>query len=223
MDRLESFLRRVWSWVSELWPSWFPPGLPGWWTAVLFGVALGTVIGVLLGPRLNIARWRLGLWLAVMLSVPAATWTVPTHAARFEAVLRGCTQGQLPRPSMLTSGFTTEVVSNIAMTVPIGAAAVLWPMGARRLAALCVALATPPLIETVQLIPVLRRGCQLGDVVNNSIGVLVGFALAAGVEAVVVSWRRAHEATGVREAASVDTDTDVSVRAGRGGQMPPRQ
>jgi glycopeptide antibiotics resistance protein len=161
-----------------------------------FGIVLGSVLGLLLGPHMRIARWRLALWLVAMLSVPAATWTVPSHAARFEPTFRMCTEGQFPRPSMLYSGFTTEVASNILMTLPIGAAAVLWPVGARRLAALCVALATPPVIETVQLIPALRRGCQVGDVVNNSIGVLVGFAIAAGLETAVVSWRRAHRPTG---------------------------
>ncbi len=187
---LRALARKVRDWLLELVPSWFPPGLPGWWPALALGIALAVLIAVLAGPRLRLDRWRVALWVSSLLLVPAATWTIPKHDGTLAATLRWCTQGEIPRPSMLTQGASQEIVSNVLLTMPAGAAVVLWPIGARRLAALCVALAVSPTIEAVQLIPVLQRGCQAGDVVNNSVGVILGFALAAGVASVVTSWRR---------------------------------
>lgn len=187
-DWVRSLLGKVRDWLSELVPSWFPPGLPGFWTALLLGSVVAVVIALAVAPKVQLARWRVALWLGSLLLVPAATWTIPHHAGALSTSLRWCTQGQIPRPSMLTQGASQEVVSNLLLTVPAGAAVVLWPIGAPRLAALCVALAVSPTIEAVQLVPELQRGCQFGDVVNNSIGVLIGFALAAGLAAILSSW-----------------------------------
>ena len=47
----------------------------------------------------------------------------------------------------------------------------------------------PPAVELGQyLAPELGRACQLGDVLNNQIGVLLGWSLAAGVWAVGGLW-----------------------------------
>ena len=179
--------QRLVDWFGELVPLWLlPRGLPGWPVAVGLGLALALLVGAALGPRLGIARARLMLWLAALLMVPAYTWTVPNTADRLPDVWEMCVKGYLPQPSMLLSGVPQEVVANVLLLVPAGAAAVMWPLGAQRLAALAVALAVSPVVEAVQLVPAMHRGCQVGDVVNNSIGVVVGFALATALESL---WR----------------------------------
>lgn len=200
-------------WFAELVPLWLlPRGLPGWPVALAFGLAVGLLVGVALGPRLGITRARLALWLAAMLVVPAYTWTVPNSADRLPDTWEMCVKGYLPRPSMLLSGVPQEVVANVLLLIPAGAAAVLWPVGVQRLAALAVALAVSPVIEVVQLVPAMHRGCQVGDVINNSIGVLVGFALATAVESV---WRSLR----LLRWPAVPSPTDPSPR-GSGAEPP---
>ena len=43
------------------------------------------------------------------------------------------------------------------------------------------ALAVSPAIEIMQPIPAVHRSCQMGDVINNSLGVLLGFCVASGL------------------------------------------
>lgn len=157
--------------------------------ALATSLIVAALIGVLLGPRMGVARVRLGLWLAGILFATAFTWTLPAGIDQLPARWEFCEVGVLPWPSLLATGLNREVLSNVVLLVPAGAAAALWPVGPKRLAALVAALAVSPMIEFVQLIPQLHRGCQVADVVNNSVGVLAGFALATAVESVVLSMR----------------------------------
>jgi glycopeptide antibiotics resistance protein len=84
-----------------------------------------------------------------------------------------------------------ESRANILMLAPAGAAAFLFPPGVRRIAALGAALSLPLAIELTQRVwSHLGRACQVFDVVNNMLGVLVGFWLVAGVVAMWESWQR---------------------------------
>ena len=167
-------------------------GYPGVRPALITLTLVAAGVGVVAGPKMGVGRWRLTVWLWAVLVPTAGTLTTPGGGSTLPTSFIFCSEGVWPRPDMLSTGAPAEVVSNIALLVPAGAVALLWPSGPKRLAALIVALATPAAIEVTQLLPALHRTCQGADVLNNSLGVLIGFAAAAGVEAVVVAWRRSR-------------------------------
>lgn len=166
-------------------------GLDGLPVTLLTALAVAVIVGAAASRPLRIPAWRLMVWTAAVALPTAATWTIPASAIGDPATFDFCEIGRLPLPRMLTNGLPIDVWTNILLTVPAGAAAVLWPWGARRLAILLATLASPIVIELVQLTPALHRGCQLGDVINNMIGVVAGFLLATGVESLLLAWRDA--------------------------------
>jgi glycopeptide antibiotics resistance protein len=74
----------------------------------------------------------------------------------------------------------TEASINVLMFIPLGAAIGLVPRSRRRAAVVTAAIALPFAIETIQLlVPMLDRGCESADVVDNLTGLAIG--LACGV------------------------------------------
>ena len=167
--------------MERLWDQFSVPLLPGGLVSFLpnlaITVAMGMVIGAWAAPRLGLTRRATGaLWLTCLL-VPLAY----TLSATQGGGLAGCEMGLAPWESR-TAFFSAETRANVVMLIPAGAAALLFPSGPRRLAALGAALALPAAIEVTQMVVrPLGRACQGADVFNNTLGVLLGFWLAAGV------------------------------------------
>ena len=170
MERLE----RLWNQFSV---PLLPNGLGNFLPNLAVTVTIGIVMGAWLSVRLGLPRRTAGaLWLTCMLLPLAYTLS----AARGVGVA-GCEVGLAPWAS-ITALFSSETRSNIIMLMPAGAAALLFPTGPRRLAALGAALALPPAIELTQMAArPLGRACQGADVFNNMVGVMLGFCLASGV------------------------------------------
>ena len=166
-------------WVLP-WDFWsvpfVPGGMPGFWPNFMATMVIATLVGAALAPRLGLSNRALGaVWLFCLLAPLAYTLTSAHVTAS------GCDIGLLPWESR-SALFAGETRANILLTVPAGAAALLFPSGHRRLAALGAALSLPIAIELTQLlVGSLGRACQVSDIVNNTIGVLLGFWLAAGV------------------------------------------
>ena len=194
MERLE----RLWNQFSV---PLLPNGLGNFLPNLAVTVTIGIVMGAWLSFRLGLPRRATGaLWLTCMLLPLAYTLS----AARGVGVT-GCEIGLAPWES-ITALFSRETRSNIIMLIPAGAAALLFPTGARRLAALGAALALPPLIEFTQMVArPLGRACQGADVFNNIVGVMVGFCLAAGVWVIWASLMSSQPAR-VRPPQEVDFD-----------------
>jgi hypothetical protein len=166
-----------------------PGGLNSFVPNLILTIAIVAVLAGILGPRLRTAEWRLGVWLMAVTVPLAYTWTVADGGGT-----PGCHMGVPPWEFSL-SGASSEILANIVLFVPAGAAAFAWLDGKRRLAALGTALAVPPAVELGQYMwPALERACQLGDVLNNQIGVLLGWSLAAGVWAVARCWPHPNQA-----------------------------
>lgn len=165
-----------------------PPQLLGLVPNLLATLAITVVLALWLAPRLETSRWAVSVWLAALLVPLAYTWT-PAWGFGSET----CDWGVWPWNGGQTR-FFYEMFTNLVLLAPAGAAAWLWPAGARRLTALSVALAVPAAIETVQRwSPLLSsRACQASDVVFNMMGVWIGFGAVAAVVAVRNSWRLAH-------------------------------
>lgn len=179
MDRLA----RLWDFLV---PSLAPEVLPDLGPVLLFILAGSAVAAIALGDRLGIGVLRSYVWTVCLLTPLAYTLT----AANGPGIV-GCELGVLAWESREALA-SSETVSNVILLMPAGAAAVLFPTGARRLAALGTALALPFLIEFAQMVTrPLGRACQVSDLFNNTAGVLLGFCLAAGMWTVWVSLRTA--------------------------------
>lgn len=203
-------------WVLP-WDFWsvpfVPGGMPGFWPNFMATVVIAALVGAALAPRLGLSNRALGaVWLFCLLAPLAYTLT----SAHVTAT--GCDVGLLPWESR-SALLAPETRANILLTVPAGAAALLFPSGHRRLAALGAALSLPIAIELTQLlVGSLGRACQVSDIINNTIGVLLGFWLAAGVWTLWVALRgsdvrgsgpRGSGTRGAGEAAQAQSSTDV--------------
>lgn len=167
-----------------------PTGLDDFWPTLSWTVVVAIAAGLVASRAATSTRPRTVLWFTTALVPVAFTWT--------PAALRGtpgCHWGLLPWEVASSTG-AQEVFYNILLFVPAGTAAWLLPVGAPRLAALCVGLLIPPAIEAVQLtLPMLNRACQAGDILNNMLGVLIGWCLVAGAVAAVQTAREASPPT----------------------------
>jgi len=211
--------------LAQLWerlaPPLLPAGLPDFVPNLLLTVLIAVVAGALAAPRLGLRHRALGaMWLLCLLAPLAYTLSATRNGGA-----AGCQLGLAPWESQ-TALLSAETRNNIALLAPAGAAAFLMPAGARRLAALGAALAMPLLIETTQMIVrPLGRACQVSDIVNNTVGVILGFVLAAGVWAVWDSIRRLTTGTAQQ---SLTNDTGLpavfeeSGHASSTGSEPPR-
>lgn len=160
-----------------------PGGLHSFVPNLLLTVAVAGAAGGVMGARLHITEWRLALWLMSMTVPVAYTWTGGDGGGT-----PGCHMG-VPPWHLSLGGADSEILTNIALLIPAGATAFVWADASHRLAALTAALAIPAVVEAGQyLVPSLGRSCQFGDVLNNQIGVLVGWSLVAGILAVNRIW-----------------------------------
>jgi len=174
--------------VERLWDQFSVPLFPSNLVNFLPNLAVTLILGLLIGawaaPRLGLSRRATGaLWLACLL-VPLAY----TLSATRSGGIAGCEVGLVPWESR-SALLSRETRANIVMLMPAGAAALLFPSGPQRLAALGAALGLPAAIEVTQMVvQPLGRACQGADVFNNTLGVLLGFWLAAGVWVLWSAW-----------------------------------
>lgn len=181
LQHLGEVLRQSANDLLDLVPPVVPGGQPDFVGNLLLTLLIAAVVGGALSIPLRMSWPRLALWLSAVLLPLAYTWTASASRGT-----PGCTVGDFAW-ELLGHPHSYEVLYNIELLIPAGAAAFLWPNGPRRGAALVTALAVPPLIEFGQyLFPQLNRACQFGDVFNNELGVIIGWCLAAGAVSV---WR----------------------------------
>lgn len=175
------------------------PGVLPWF---LPGLAITTVIALAVAGRVA-RRLRTESWIAFLLvmslgAVLAAT--IPPVAGGFSGRASApgrCDFGRIglaPLSDYLHLGDTSL---NVILFVPLGLAIGLLgrsPATARLLVAV---LALPPAIETIQsLVPMLGRGCESGDVVDNLLGLGIGLALGVLLSVVRAGRTRSCRARG---------------------------
>ena len=151
---------------------WFLPGL-----------AITTVIALAVAGRVA-RRLRTESWIAFLLlmSVGAVlVATIPPDAGGFSGRTSApgrCDFGRIglaPLSQYLHLGDTSL---NVILFVPLGVAIGLLGRSAVTAWLLVAALASPVVIEAIQsLAPMLGRGCQSRDVVDNLLGLGIGLAL----------------------------------------------
>ena len=151
---------------------WFLPGL-----------AITTVIALAVAGRVA-RRLRTESWIAFLLlmSVGAVlAATIPPDAGGFGDLPLApgrCDFGRIglaPLSQYLHLGDTSL---NVILFVPLGLAVGLLGRSPATAWLLVAALALPPAIEAIQSVaPMLERGCQSRDVVDNLLGLGIGLAL----------------------------------------------
>jgi glycopeptide antibiotics resistance protein len=153
--------------------------LPGVAIALIVSVAVSGAIGRALGVRRPVA-WLMVLSLGVIL---AATMTPQWEALAFGA--QGASScdfsriGLAPLRDLLRFDDTSL---NVLMFIPLGATIALIPSCRRKAVIVAAAFALPFAIEITQMVlPVLDRGCESADVVDNLTGLVIG--LSGGVAA----------------------------------------
>ncbi len=147
-------------------------------------LCVAAVVGGGVARFMGIPLWRVALWAAIVAAPLAYTWSASLNPGT-----PGCTIGYLPWDTWPPFG-AGDAATNVLLLVPGGAAAFLWPVPVQRVAALIATGCAPVLIEFGQgAQPALNRACQLGDIINNGIGLAVGWCLMAGTVVLVVVMR----------------------------------
>jgi hypothetical protein len=155
---------------------WFVPGVGvSMAIAVLACGPLGKLLGV---PRP--VSWAILVGFGMIVS---ATLT-PLHGALdFDAVGIGTCDLSRVGPAPIADLLQVDDASlNVALFIPLGLA-IGWVRASRPRAALILAsIALPFGIETIQaLAPILDRGCQSADIVDNLTGLVIGLGIGTGL------------------------------------------
>ena len=83
-----------------------------------------------------------------------------------------------PQPERLLGINDTSL--NVLLFIPLGVALAGIPSSRSKAILICAAIAAPFVIETIQAwTPILARGCESADVVDNLFGLVLGLAAAA--------------------------------------------
>ena len=154
---------------------WFGPGVL---LAMLIAIPGCLVVGRLLGVRRPLA-WAIIVCLGIILS---ATLTPLRGVLDPSAIAgAGCDLSRFTPPPMWVLLHLDDSSLNVALFIPLGIAIGLVPTAGPRTGLLIVSVALPFAIEITQLIvPLLDRGCQSGDVVDNLSGLFVGLVIGVG-------------------------------------------
>jgi hypothetical protein len=156
--------------------------VPWFWPGVLVSLVLGVALAIPLGRALRIRQVLAAVLLVSFGCILAATLTPLRDALESGAIGTGtCDFSRVGPPPLDYLGYRNDVSLNIVLFVPLGLGIGL--IGNRRLTRilLLAAIALPFVIETIQLLaPVLARGCQSSDVIDNLIGLAIGLTIGAG-------------------------------------------
>lgn len=114
--------------------------------------------------------------------IVAATLTPLRQAIEFGIAGSGqCDLSRIGLPSMedMARSGADDIIPNVLLFAPFGLVVGLVPMSRRKLVLIAGSVATPILIEWTQLlVPALARGCESADVVDNLVGLGLGYGVA---------------------------------------------
>lgn len=150
------------------------------------GVAVSLVIGILVARP--VAGWLRTSWLLALLFVvslgTAIAATLPPDSDGLVAQAGGitCDLERMWPASPRTYLRLNDVSLNVLLFVPFGITVGMLPRSRRTRLVVLGAIALPFVIEATQsLVPVLGRGCESADVVDNLTGLVIGLALGRGM------------------------------------------
>ena len=153
--------------------------VPWFWPGVAISVVLGIVAAARVSRSLAIGPAHAVALVVSIGIIIAATLTPLRDALVSGAVGSGvCDLARIGPPPIRDLVGLTDTTLNLVLFAPLGVAIGLLPRTRRRAALLAIAFAGPFVIETIQLLaPVLDRGCQSADVVDNLTGLVAGLII----------------------------------------------
>jgi glycopeptide antibiotics resistance protein len=151
---------------------WFAPGLIVW--AVLAVAASPIITRFLRTSRLHAMFLVVAFGLTIMATLTPTVRSLSGNGSH----LGTCDLSRLSvAPVGLLLG-VSDASLNVLLFVPLGLALGALPMSPRSAALIVGAFLLPVAIELVQLaVPDLGRGCQSADVIDNTMGLVIGLAL----------------------------------------------
>lgn len=146
------------------------------------GVGLSLIVAVLVSGR--VGRWLscnrlIAALLIISLGIVLSATITPlgTTSDPSEVVGPGCDLSRVALAPLEDLWSLNDASLNIMLFVPLGVAVGLLPGSPRKVAVVIAALLAPFAVELFQLlVPVLGRGCQSADVIDNLTGLIVGMA-----------------------------------------------
>jgi glycopeptide antibiotics resistance protein len=155
---------------------------------LLPGVAISFIVSIVasgaVGGALRV-RWPVACVLVLSFGVIiSATLTPQWEALAFGAQgTSSCDLSRIGLAPLEELLAVNETSLNVLLFVPLGASIAFIPSSRRKVVVAVAAIAMPFAIEATQLlVPLLDRGCQSADVIDNLTGLAIGFAggLVAG-------------------------------------------
>ena len=158
----------------------FVENVPLFLPAFLVAVVAAVVLTPTIAPMLASRRWPTFLLIVSIGLIGAATLT-PLQSALDGVLLHPgtCDLRRVGLSDLIFGGLRwNDARLNVLLFMPLGVAIGLLRPSRRRLVLLAVAALSPIVIELTQMLAVqLGRGCQLADVVDNLIGLAMGFGV----------------------------------------------
>lgn len=158
--------------------------VPWFWPGVVASLVAGTLLAVPVGRALRIRPVLAGVLLFSSGIIISATLTPLRDALEVGAVGTGtCDFSRLGLAPLLELGYRNDTSLNVILFVPLGLGIALVSQSRLRAALSLAAISLPFAIEAIQLMaPVLDRGCQSADVIDNLTGLFIGFVIGLVVK-----------------------------------------
>jgi hypothetical protein len=167
---------------------WFLPGVVLWGVA---SAALAPTVGRALQTR-NVVAFALSLSFGVVLLATLSPTAIAISDP--EPSFEWCDLDRLTFPPLSDLLSINDAIRNVLLFIPLGFTLGLLPWTRQTLALVVLAYLLPFAIEALQLaVPILGRGCQSADIIDNATGLTVGLLAAAGLRQ-VARWRSARGA-----------------------------
>lgn len=151
--------------------------VPWFWPGVVVSLIVGTIAARRLAPALDLRPAHTAALVFSVGLIISATLTPLSGALLFGNVGTGtCDLSRFGLPPLTDLRGLNDTTLNLMLFVPLGVAIGLVPSAPVRAAMLLLAVLFPFVIEMTQLlVPLLDRGCQSADIVDNLLGLVVGF------------------------------------------------
>ncbi len=151
---------------------------------VLPGIMAAVVVAIMVSPPL--ARYlRTQRLIVALIIVSAGTILAVTLSPNLaglaaEAEPGRCDLARMGLPSVATLRSDSDATRNIILFIPLGLGLGLLPWSRRAAAVIGAAFLLTVFVELTQLLVLpLERGCESADMVDNTIGLVVGLAMGS--------------------------------------------
>ena len=163
---------------------WLLPGLA-------LSMAIGLFVSRPIGRLLTVGRplaWAIVAGFGLIVS---ATLTPLRGGLDLQAVATGtCDLSRIGPAPVALLVHVNETSLNVALFIPLGIAIGLVRTSRPRTALILGSIALPFVIEAIQLLaPILDRGCQSSDVVDNLTGLAAGLVIGTGLRMLATAVR----------------------------------